>query len=60
MSVLFDDNEDEMTTNEFDSEEPIPVARSSQAAALAARKRLEKILEDKRVRLELDDFDDLE
>lgn len=60
MSELFNDDEEDLVDEEFDSDEQIPVAKSTPATLLAARKRLEKMLEERRVRLELGDFEDLQ
>ena len=53
---LFDDGEDDMDTEETETIEP--VVKVNNANQLAARRRLEEYLEQKRLRRELeDDFD---
>lgn len=59
MSDLFDDSEDELTEGEVfvNSEEEIDVD-VQEVSTLDARRRLENMLEEKRLRDELDDFVD--
>lgn len=59
MSELFDDNEDDLNEAEIfvNSEEEID-ADLCEHSTLNARRRLESMLEEKRLRKELDDFVD--
>lgn len=60
MSDLFDDSEDDLIEGEVfvNSEEEIDVDGIRESSTLDARRRLENMLEEKRLRDELDDFVD--
>ncbi|MCC5014213.1 MULTISPECIES: PA3496 family putative envelope integrity protein [unclassified Legionella] len=60
MSDLFDDSEDDLIEGEVfvNSEEEIDVDDMREGSTLDARRRLENMLEEKRLRDELDDFVD--
>jgi len=59
MSELFDDDDDHLVEEPFDADDKLPID-SSEASIMDARRRLEKRLEEKRLRDELDDFSDYE
>ncbi|MGQ3892840.1 PA3496 family putative envelope integrity protein [Legionella sp. CNM-4043-24] len=62
MSELFDDD-DHLVEDPFDADEKLTdklTIDASEATILDARRRLEKRLEEKRLRDELDDFSDYE
>ena len=57
--ISYDDEDDLVETDEFDSDEEIIIdTRDHESSILDARRRLEKALEEKRLRDELDDFAD--
>lgn len=57
MSDLFDDPDGDMVEDTYTAEDKIDIDES-ELTVLDARRRLEKMLEEKRLRDELDDFVD--
>lgn len=57
MTELFEDDEIDIIEDSFNAEETVDVD-TSESTILDARRRLEKKLEEKRLREELDDFVD--
>ena len=58
MTELFDNDKDDLLEDDFISEDKTVEIDASDAIPLDARRRLEKMLEEKRLRDELDDFVD--
>jgi hypothetical protein len=57
MTELFEDDEIDIIEDSFNAEETVDID-TSESTILDARRRLEKKLEEKRLREELDDFVD--
>lgn len=58
MTELFDNDKDDLLEDDFIAEDKTVEIDTSDSIPLDARRRLEKMLEEKRLRDELDDFVD--